>query len=723
MSSPEEIVKEWLNIKGWKELYPAQQIALDKGLLETSSNFVVIVPTASGKTGVAEMAFLQMLKQGRRVAYLVPIHSLINEKRSEFDYLSGEFKIYPDEDKGIDFSSADLLIMTFELFYRNALLRPDIVDTFGLIIIDEFHILYDQLRGFNLEKVLTIIKQHKIRIICLSATFEKKEWISEWLDAIIIHIPKKHRSVDLKHGSIDLSDIPRALQVESLYRTLEEYNKYPAIIFCHRRNDTQSRAETFCEISEDNINSPRELREVFLKRLKRNSITKDENSLYNCMIKGIAFHHRGLKPELKTFIEEYFRDGKLKYLFATTGLAYGVNFPAKTVILYDLDWWVSRNNRMEKIPVYMYLQMAGRAGRPQFGDEGFAYVVSKDKEQLVKRIPEYLEGEIEEADSKIGIDDYFQKTILELIYSGKNKDDDIITFFEETYYNFLSQKASQILVPFNLFDIIKRHAEILYKNGFLVPEGAAGYRLTDLGEVTIDFLFNSFIQYELTPFMKLNRYLDKVGKVEHNFRLIYSIFRLFKEIRTAKKPRERSDEVDLLFMKVGIRNKKNISHPEYSSYATYYGWIENFDEVQIEDRFKVYAPPLLYSAREICKLLGVYKKLAEKKHFDIPQEFDILCDRIYYGVTEEELPFIRKRGIGRDTCRGLKEYSNNVLKRDPHNYTGTLLEILISLFKRNGEEGFMKIHVPYILGIGLKRAEIILSVVKEELKLRENTNS
>ena len=48
-----------------------------------------------------------------------------------------------------------------------------------------------------------------------------------------------------------------------------------------------------------------------------------------------------------------------------------------------------------------------------------------------------------------------------------------------------------------------------------------GYRLTDLGEVTIDFLFNTYIPYELTPFVILDRYLTdtrvRAGRLNNSF--------------------------------------------------------------------------------------------------------------------------------------------------------------------------------------------------------------
>jgi len=80
----DELVKEWLQLKGWKKLYITQKLAIDEGLLESEDNFVIIAPTASGKTGVAELAMLKALHSGQHIVYLVPLKALISEKEKNF---------------------------------------------------------------------------------------------------------------------------------------------------------------------------------------------------------------------------------------------------------------------------------------------------------------------------------------------------------------------------------------------------------------------------------------------------------------------------------------------------------------------------------------------------------------------------------------------------------------------------------------------------------------
>jgi len=709
----DQIIKELLQLKGWQELYPTQQKAIEHGLLDSKRNFVVIAPTASGKTGVAELAMLQTLKAGGRVIYLVPMMSLISDKIREFHYLKEDYKIIEGKPALRDWNTADIVVTTFELFYRTALTARSHVDGFDLAVVDEFHVLYDKLRGFNLEKAITILKELNVRIICLSATFEDKNEIGEWLDAKVIRVPEEFRAVPLKHDVIDLTDIPPSKQKSALNKFLLEKALRPCIIFCSTRESTKNRALELCELIYPSIDEDKTM-EVFERILERerHHFTDLEKELCKCFCKRVAFHHSGLDPRLKAFIEESFIERKIDFLFATTGLAYGINFPTKTVVLYDLKLYDPNTKSQVYIPVYMYLQMAGRAGRPQFGSEGYAYIVVKRKDEQQK-VTQYLTGKIEKAISHIAHDDYFRKAILELVYSGRVTDSQILNFFEKTFYNFQSQRVKESFVQFDLFETIRNHVKYLCESGFLTYLGAAGYRLTDLGQVTLDFLFKTFAPYELTPFLQLNRLLDEEKKVLYNFDIIYALSSLFEGARLTKIPKKTSDKIEEFFENLGVTD---LSHAEYSAYAIFFGWIENMELDKIEKDYKVYSSQLPQVALELYRLLEVYEELAKRKNLVIPPEFNMLKERIRFGVRPDELPFAKLKGIGRDTVRNLRNYCRTVLAKPPHNYSGSLLDILKNLYKDQGEEKFLEIHIKYVPGVGEKRAQRILKLVRSSLK-------
>jgi helicase len=706
-----ETITKLLELKGWKELNITQTMAVEEGLLDSKDNFVVIAPTASGKTGVAQLAMLQALNSGERVVYLVPMTPLISEKERDFEVLST--KIAGTKISPADWNGSDIVITTFESFYKTALVSRHRAEGFDLAIIDEFHVLYDPMRGFNLEKVITILKELGTRVICLSATFEDKSEIGKWLGAKVVVVPNEARKVEINHAPIDLSGTGQAVQNKELCKKLLEMAKEPYLIFCTTKESTKSRAEIMCSLLGKNVFKEEDLNLAFNKTLSRDKLTSLEEELRKCLLKGVGFHHSGLDQRLKNLVERFFVERKIDYLFATTGLAYGVNLPAKSVVVADTSFYdPSVPDKRRDIPAYMYIQMAGRAGRPGFEKEGYAFIVKKRKRDDVDK---YLDGKIETAISHVGRDDYFRKTILELIYSGRSKDKEIVNFFENTFYNFQSKKEETQFVPFDLFSILKSHVQYLCNAGFIVPLGAPGNKLTDLGEVTIDFLFRTFATYELTPFIELNRILEAEKKVRMDHDIIYKISSLFEGACLSKVPRERSEEIISFYEKIGVP-ASDLGSPEYSTNAVFFGWMENNDLSDIEKDYKVYTSQLPQVADEIGKLLLVYEKLAYKKNIPVPKEFKDFRDRIRFGVTEEELPLIRLRGIGRETTRKIRNRCETIFRKPPLNYKGPIMDVFVEMYQRLGEARF-KEELRYIKGVGTgKRSMKILELVKSRLK-------
>ena len=701
------IITEFCELKQWKKgLNEIQSYCVDHGLLTSTENLVVIAPTSTGKTGIAELAIYQELKNGLNACYLVPSLALINSKRAEFTYLDKDFQVYPKE--GLKYEEANLAIDTFETFYRRTLKKPELLRRFSLIIVDEFHFLYDKLRGYNLEKVITLIKESSARVICLSATFEDKQKISRWLNANLVIIPEDRRQVKLNNITLNYTGLKD--KNPALYRKLETDKTFPTIIFCSRTDWSESRANSFSSLVPNPVNDIKQITSKFEEELERTNFTSQENKLLNCVLNGIGFHHAQISEPLKEVVETYFVEGKIKYLFSTTTLAYGMNFPAKSVVIYDLDW-PGQENKSVPYPVYTYIQMAGRAGRgQQFANEGFVYTIALEDNDLKVRIPKYNSGKLEEATSNIINDDFFRKTILELIYAERVTYKDFISFFEKTYFNYLSLDNN----PFTKFDLItsiKPHVEYLVNNNFILPQGSSGYKLTDLGEVVIDFLFKTFHPYELDLFLKLNINLERNKVLKADFDLLYKFFLLFENIRCKKiGGRVKVPEIERYF-KLHYNPTITCDDPEYTAYAVYYGWMENIDEYLLEERYKINPSRLEINMKELSNLLVVYQKLAEKKGYEIPVEYELLKKRIYYGVSEEEFHFRTKKGLGRETCKNIKSYCRNTLETQPYNFKDGMLSELYQLYLTMDESKFYNILMQ-ITNIGPHKSNLIMEIIK-----------
>ena len=146
--------------------------------------------------------------------------------------------------------------------------------------------------------------------------------------------------------------------------------------FENEANIAVHREKTAEEISKlTNFNLPELEKEI----LAAASVpTTQCRKLSHSIKKGIAFHHAGLLQKQKELIEDEFRKGTVKIICCTPTLAAGMSLPAFRVIIKSLKRY-SGNWGMDWIPVLEYLQMAGRAGRPEYEKEGQAIILAKDE--------------------------------------------------------------------------------------------------------------------------------------------------------------------------------------------------------------------------------------------------------------------------------------------------------------------------------------------------------
>ena len=203
MHSLPALIKDKLLSYGIKDLRPGQQKALDAGLLDNKS-MLICTPTASGKTIIAEMAFMDHIHNSKgKVVYIVPLKALANEKYKDFK-AKYSFKIalsIGDLD-AVDSHLADydLIICTSEKL--DSLLRHHApwLSQVSLLVIDEIHLLNDTSRGPTLEIILTIIRRQlkHVQIVGLSATIGNPEELASWLDAALVL--DDWRPVELRKG-------------------------------------------------------------------------------------------------------------------------------------------------------------------------------------------------------------------------------------------------------------------------------------------------------------------------------------------------------------------------------------------------------------------------------------------------------------------------------------------------------------------------------------------
>ena len=360
-------------------------------ILEGDENVVASAPTASGKTALAELAICKCLDAGDTALFIAPLRALTNEKESEWErfedlgysvyVVTGERDLSPRRAE-----RADILVMTPEKV--DSATRKHDSPRYGFItdvaccVIDEVHLLDSERRGSVLEVTVSRLRRLSApRIVALSATMANVDEIAAWLDAppeTTFDFGEEYRPVELESGVRTYTHGENAFadKYRRLYRALdlaEEHIRHDgqALVFVASRQDTVHAAEKARdELASQDV--PIGARGNYDFHTETQVL--ENQTLRNSALDGVAFHHAGLSKSDKDHVEEWFRQGKIQLLFSTSTLAWGVNLPARCVVIRDTKYHDPLEGEVDMSPLDV-LQMLGRAGRPGYDDAGYAHVV------------------------------------------------------------------------------------------------------------------------------------------------------------------------------------------------------------------------------------------------------------------------------------------------------------------------------------------------------------
>ncbi len=468
-------VVEALKRRGIESLYPPQEEAIRKGLLDGKS-LVVAAPTAAGKTLIAELAMVSAARRGRKAIYLVPLKAIASEKYAEFSEAWAGLGIRTAVSVG-DYDSSDahlagydVIISTYEKM--DSLLRhhaPWLADV-GLVVVDEIHYIDDSKRGPTLEMLVAHLKNvlPEAQLLALSATIGNVEELAEWLGAE--PVVSDWRPVPLKEGvyyggriyyadgEVEVvtgatGNAPRDLVNDVLRKGGQ------ALIFVSSRRRAVSLASLLADTVSKHA-SPREAAE-YADRLRRESESKELAKLLGSLVeRGVAFHHAGLSYVERRIVEEAFRNTAIKAVVATPTLGAGVNLPARRVIIDSYTRYEVGLGRMP-IKVMEYKQFAGRAGRPGYDEVGEAILIASRSHEVDELLENYVLQEPEPVYSKMGTGPAVRSHILAAIAShGYRTREELAKLVKHTLY------ASQY-GPRRLVDRLERTLRYLIEKGFV----------------------------------------------------------------------------------------------------------------------------------------------------------------------------------------------------------------------------------------------------------------
>jgi len=634
-----------------EDLNPAQKAVVEAGLLEEKENFIIAIPTASGKTLLGVMAALRTILEGGKVVYTVPLLSIQNEKVKEFKKF---------EEHGIKVgkhpSSSDLAVMVFESYDALTRFNWNTLSEVDLVIVDEFHMIGEYSRGPTIECAITRsrIINPGMRLIALSATLQNMDELSTWLGARVVE--HDYRPVPLYQEVLNTEEYGTKNKNDVILRILKDSmeESSQALVFVSTRRFTESLANYLAGKIKRNL--PAEKKKTFkmvaekildVPRRRGSLPTEVCLKLAECVENGMAFHHAGLFDRQKEIIEEEFRAGNLLMITATPSLMYGVNLPSKNVVIRDYTRWTSQGP--QPIPVFDYLQMSGRAGRPGYDKEGYSYLIGKTLSEAEQLQYQYVYGEIEATNSKLLENrDAVYRQIISQVAAGMARNlDELMEFFQGTFSGFqmTHSEYSSLFASDTIQFQVKEALDFLTEHGMIqvVPDGL---RATAFG------MLIAKSNYAVQTAVRLKEFARSGGEVDMS-RLVYEICRTpdlipisFKGRKSRDPVRDRLNQAGLFVVDVGN---------DEATAATLMEWMDERSEYEIENAFHVYAASTRRAAyeasqlvkfhREICQVLGIYTGL---------DSMEVLAARLYYGVKEELLPLVVGiKRLGRRRARAL----------------------------------------------------------------------
>jgi len=366
------------------------------------NNVLVVAPTGSGKTLIAEKSVEYYIQNNKRIIYTTPIKALSNQKYNDFKNQNIDVGLLTG-DRSIN-QDANLIIATTEIL-RNMIFSNDsrLANT-GLIILDEVHYLGDKERGTTWEEIF-IHAPINIKFLCLSATIKNRNEFLEWIVSLrgpTSLIISENRPVPLEISLVASNKVTKKLSIikstknkknnpifrfskqnnnysnpqgHQIIKYLDDMNLLPSILFYFSREKVESKARQLANsssVTHFKIKIKEKFDSVF------SDLENEEYTLLNLdehlwmWSRGVGFHHAGLAPIVKEFVEYLFLNKYISYLYATETLALGINMPAKSIILERLYKYDGVKTRL--ITQSEFLQLTGRAGRRGIDEKGYAFL-------------------------------------------------------------------------------------------------------------------------------------------------------------------------------------------------------------------------------------------------------------------------------------------------------------------------------------------------------------
>ena len=596
---------------------------------------------------------------------------------------------YQDQNEDFIKGKYDIALLTYEMFLNLSISFPFVLNTIGLVVLDEAQFITDPVRGITVELLLTnliLARQKEItpQLLVLSAVIEDSNNFETWLGCN--KLVTTERPVPLIEGVLDrkgtfkcvvggdmkqeqmlaLGEIivrkakPQAQDViVPLVKALVAKGE-KVIVFRNQKGSAEGCAGYLAD--ELNLEPAIDI----MSQLPKQDTSSTSSLLRKSLSGGVAFHDTNLNRVERSVIERAFRDpkSKVRVLAATTTLAAGLNTPASTVILAEQEF-VGEDGR--QFTVAEYKNMAGRAGRVGFNEQGKAIVLADNGYNPEVLFRKYVVGKLENLTSSFdpgALDTWIIRLLVQV--RGVRKSD-LVGVLANTYGGYVANRAHPEWVKEMQIRINGLYDRMLASG--LIEEESDIVHLTLLGKACGESVLSFSSAMRLVELLK--SYHTQVLTAENFMALVQALPESDKQytpmMKKGRSEAARSGEVVSKFGIEIVRLLQRFTHGDEFTYfarckraCILFDWIRGVSIEEIERRYASTHPYYgnigygdvrkfadltrfqLRSAHQIASLIFPGQIIDEKA-------IDTLLKQLEVGIPADsldllELPFSLSRG-------------------------------------------------------------------------------
>jgi helicase len=630
-----------------------------KYLEDHETNIVLAAPTSSGKTKCIEFFIAEAIQNFKKKAlYIAPMKALADEIYDDWTIKGNPFSKYKVEIKTGDFElneekkkklvASDIIILTPEMFNSKCRFYSQHEWLKNTVFVgDEIHLIGMKDRGDALEVGLIQYFENdsKARALFVSATIPNVNDFKDWLEHLTgrkaVTIISNYRPCKLNERWVPVSDTKgdkiityaekEVNRTNVAVQQIQAIKDHPVIVFVGSKE--------------------------FGYKLTRQ---------LNLIDIPAHFHNADIEREKRKEIEKGFRELEFKVLVSTTTNAWGVNLPARYVIITHTEFGMTP---MDPSNIH---QSMGRAGRAGYASEGDAIILC-ERRKLGKEKERIHRGY--SVSSTLNDVNTLCFHILSYLVNGHVKNSlDLVKWYKKTLAFIQNPQINEVNAQ-KVLDNLSSRGMIKF------DKESQEYTATRLGDITARMYMSPldvsdwFKNFSRIPYINPPRGSESTENGKRvNFHVALCLSECYQWGRTwfSNKEKEYQAPSNTVYIskreadcssviEIGKRTGLNPSENPHLKYTACLLEILNNEDSSPELTSFRYsltkdAERIIQTLKQIDEQVGKHAKLAGKcKGFNWGHEWDILESRLKYGVGVEMVELVRIDGIGRSFAQKLYE--------------------------------------------------------------------